>query len=183
MLLLVGRRGGPGPQGGSGTVLSAAPFTIACGEGALRIRTAQLETGVFMTGDQLAAEARIVPNMVFGANPKKLREQGRKKSVLILGVNGFIGSHLSERLLDSGKYEVYGLDLRSNYIDHLLGREGFHFREGDISIHREWIEYHTANATSSCRWSPSRRRSSTPAIRCASSNLTSRRICGSCVIA
>ncbi|MEI3002198.1 MAG: formyltransferase family protein, partial [Victivallis sp.] len=125
-----------------GTVLSAAPFTIACGEGALRIRTAQLETGVFMTGDQLAAEARIVPNMVFGANPKKLREQGRKKSVLILGVNGFIGSHLSERLLDSGKYEVYGLDLRSNYIDHLLGREGFHFREGDISIHREWIEYH-----------------------------------------
>jgi len=27
-------------------------------------------------------------------------------------------------------------------IDHLLGREGFHFREGDISIHREWIEYH-----------------------------------------
>ena len=125
-----------------GTVLSAAPFTIACGEGALRIRTAQLETGVFMTGDQLAAEAHIVPNMVFGANPKKLREQGRKKSVLILGVNGFIGSHLSERLLDSGKYEVYGLDLRSNYIDHLLGREGFHFREGDISIHREWIEYH-----------------------------------------
>ena len=95
-----------------------------------------------MTGDQLAAEARIVPNMVFGANPKKLREQGRKKSVLILGVNGFIGSHLSERLLDSGKYEVYGLDLRSNYIDHLLGREGFHFREGDISINREWIEYH-----------------------------------------
>ncbi len=125
-----------------GTVLSAAPFTIACGEDALVIRTAQLENGIFMTGDQLAADARIVSNMTFGSDPRKIKEAARKKSVLILGVNGFIGSHISERLLDSGKYEVYGLDLRSNYIDHLLGRPGFNFREGDISIHREWIEYH-----------------------------------------
>ena len=125
-----------------GTVLSAAPFTIACGEGALRIKTGQIEGGVFTTGDQLAAEARIVPNMVFGGNSKQLREAGRKKSVLILGVNGFIGSHLSDRLLASGKYEVYGLDLRTNYIDHLLDHPDFHFREGDIAIHREWIEYH-----------------------------------------
>ena len=125
-----------------GTVLSAAPFTIACGEGALKIRTAQMENGVFMTGDQLAADARIVTNMTFGADPRKIREATRRKSVLILGVNGFIGSHISERLLESGKYEVFGLDLRSNYIDHLIGRPGFNFREGDISIHREWIEYH-----------------------------------------
>ena len=80
--------------------------------------------------------------MVWNTDPKKLRAASRKKSVLILGVNGFIGSHISERLLDSGKYEVYGLDLRHNYIDHLLDRPGFNFREGDISIHREWIEYH-----------------------------------------
>lgn len=125
-----------------GTVLSSAPFTIACGEGALRIKTAQLEGGIFTTGDQLAADARIVENMVWNDDPRRLRAAGRKKSVLILGVNGFIGSHISERLLDSGKYEVYGLDLRSNYIDHLLDRPGFNFREGDISIHREWIEYH-----------------------------------------
>lgn len=125
-----------------GTVLSAKPFTVACGEGAVRVKTAQLDGGVFMTGDQLAADARIVENMVWGCDPRRLKEMGRKKSVLILGVNGFIGSHISERLLDSGKYEVYGLDLRHNYIDHLLDRPGFNFREGDISIHREWIEYH-----------------------------------------
>lgn len=125
-----------------GTVLSAKPFTVACGEGAVRVKTAQLDGGVFMTGDQLAADARIVENMVWGSDPRRLKEMGRKKSVLILGVNGFIGSHISERLLDSGKYEVYGLDLRHNYIDHLLDRPGFNFREGDISIHREWIEYH-----------------------------------------
>lgn len=126
----------------AGTVLSSDPLIIACGEGALRIDTAQLENGVFTTGSQFAAEGRIVKNMKFGANARVVQAAQRKKSVLILGVNGFIGSHISERLLASGKYEVYGLDLRSNYIDHLMGRENFHFREGDISIHREWIEYH-----------------------------------------
>ncbi|MGE4564455.1 MAG: bifunctional UDP-4-amino-4-deoxy-L-arabinose formyltransferase/UDP-glucuronic acid oxidase ArnA [Victivallaceae bacterium] len=125
-----------------GTVISAKPLTIACGDGALRITAAQLESGVYTTGDQFAEDARIVKNMTFGANVRTARNAERRKSVLILGVNGFIGSHLSERLLASGKYEVFGLDLRSNYIDHLLERDHFHFREGDISIHREWIEYH-----------------------------------------
>ncbi len=125
-----------------GTVLSAAPLTIACGDGALRIKAAQQENGVYTTGDQFAEDCRVAKNMTFTGNLRVLRAASRRKSVLILGVNGFIGSHLSERLLASGKYEVYGLDLRSNYIDHLLGREHFNFREGDISIHREWIEYH-----------------------------------------
>ncbi len=125
-----------------GTVLSSAPLTVACGEGAVQVVTAQGENGICQTGDQFAQDARVVRNMKFTGNVRLLREATRKKSVLILGVNGFIGSHLSERLLDSGKYEVYGLDLRDNYIAHLHGRENFHFREGDISIHREWIEYH-----------------------------------------
>ena len=34
------------------------------------------------------------------------------------------------------------MDLGKNSIGRLLGRPGFHFSEGDISIHREWIEYH-----------------------------------------
>lgn len=126
-----------------GTVITYDPLVIACGsKGAVKVESAQLENGVYMSGSQFAAEARIVENMVFGPDARTLKEATRKKSVLILGVNGFIGSHLSERLLASGKYEVYGLDLRSNYITHLLDRPGFFFREGDISIHREWIEYH-----------------------------------------
>jgi UDP-4-amino-4-deoxy-L-arabinose formyltransferase/UDP-glucuronic acid dehydrogenase (UDP-4-keto-hexauronic acid decarboxylating) len=125
-----------------GTVISFDPLIIACGKGAVKVESAQLENGVYMSGAQFAAEARIVENMVFGPDPKTIKEAQRKKSVLILGVNGFIGSHLSERLLASGKYEIYGLDLHSNYITHLLDRPGFNFREGDISIHREWIEYH-----------------------------------------
>ena len=62
--------------------------------------------------------------------------------MLILGVNGFIGSALSNRLLADGNYEVYGMDLHSDYISDLLGNPDFHFCEGDIQINREWVEYH-----------------------------------------
>ena len=125
-----------------GTVISSDPLLIACGKGAVKVESAQLEDGILTTGEQFAQDARIVKNTVFGCNPRIAKEAARKKSVLILGVNGFIGSHLSDRLLASGKYDVYGMDLRSNYVNHLMGKPGFHFREGDISIHRDWIEYH-----------------------------------------
>ena len=69
-------------------------------------------------------------------------QPGDKKKVLILGVNGFIGNHLSERLLSDGNYEVYGMDLNSNTISHLLSHPDFYFKEGDISIMHEWVEYH-----------------------------------------
>jgi UDP-4-amino-4-deoxy-L-arabinose formyltransferase/UDP-glucuronic acid dehydrogenase (UDP-4-keto-hexauronic acid decarboxylating) len=125
-----------------GTVISSSPLVVACGEGAVQVESAQLEDSILTTGAQFAQDARIVKNTAFGCNPRVAKEAARKKSVLILGVNGFIGSHLSDRLLASGKYEVYGMDLRSNYVTHLLDKPGFHFREGDISIHRDWIEYH-----------------------------------------
>jgi len=66
----------------------------------------------------------------------------QKISVLILGVNGFIGNSLVERLLDEGGYEVHGMDLSSSSITRLLDRPDFYFHEGDITVHREWIEYH-----------------------------------------
>ena len=34
------------------------------------------------------------------------------------------------------------MDLRSDSVERLRNMPGFHFSEGDISIHREWIEYH-----------------------------------------
>jgi UDP-4-amino-4-deoxy-L-arabinose formyltransferase/UDP-glucuronic acid dehydrogenase (UDP-4-keto-hexauronic acid decarboxylating) len=102
----------------------------------------QTEPGVYMSGSQLAGELNLQPAMRFGARQAQHTEPKRKRQVLILGVNGFIGSALAERLLEASHYEVYGMDLRSDYVAHLLGRNGFHFDEGDISIHREWIEYH-----------------------------------------
>ncbi len=129
-------------SGKPGMILSKSPLTIACGSGAIKVNFAQMESGIYCGGEQFAVDSRLEANMSFSSDPKKLAEAGRKKTVLILGINGFIGSTLSERLLASGKYIVHGMDLRSNYIDHLIGKENFHFFEGDISIHSEWIEYH-----------------------------------------
>ena len=50
--------------------------------------------------------------------------------ILILGVNGFIG------------HQVYGMDMQSERIADLLPEKRFHFFEGDITINKEWIEYH-----------------------------------------
>lgn len=62
--------------------------------------------------------------------------------VLILGVNGFIGNALTKRLLSEYNYEVYGMDLSCEKLGESINNPRFHFCEGDISIHREWIEYH-----------------------------------------
>ena len=62
--------------------------------------------------------------------------------VLILGVNGFIGNALTRRILTSTDWEVYGMDLSDNKLEHSIGHPRFHFLEGDITINKEWIEYH-----------------------------------------
>jgi nucleoside-diphosphate-sugar epimerase len=64
------------------------------------------------------------------------------KNVLILGVNGFIGHHLSTRILDTTDWRVYGMDMYSDRIAPLLENPRLHYFEGDITINREWIEYH-----------------------------------------
>ncbi|OPY05462.1 MAG: Bifunctional polymyxin resistance protein ArnA [Syntrophorhabdus sp. PtaB.Bin184] len=62
--------------------------------------------------------------------------------LLVLGVNGFIGNALAEHVLNETDWEIYGLDIRNDKLGECLGHERFHYVEGDISINREWIEYH-----------------------------------------
>ncbi len=64
------------------------------------------------------------------------------KRICILGVNGFIGHHLSKRILADTDWEVYGMDMSQARIEDLTADPRFHFFEGDITINREWIEYH-----------------------------------------
>ena len=64
------------------------------------------------------------------------------KKILILGVNGFIGHHLSERILRETDWQVFGMDMLDDRIAELRGRPRFTFFEGDITINREWVEYH-----------------------------------------
>ena len=62
--------------------------------------------------------------------------------VLILGANGFIGSSLTSAILKQKDWEVYGMDIGSHKLTASLGNPRFTFVEGDITINREWIEYH-----------------------------------------
>jgi nucleoside-diphosphate-sugar epimerase len=64
------------------------------------------------------------------------------KKILILGVNGFIGHHLSKRIIETTPWEVYGMDMQDDRVADLRGHPRFHFFEGDITINKEWIEYH-----------------------------------------
>jgi len=64
------------------------------------------------------------------------------KRILILGVNGFIGHHLSRRILGTTDWEVYGMDMQADRVEALLADKRFRFFEGDITINKEWIEYH-----------------------------------------
>ena len=62
--------------------------------------------------------------------------------ILILGVNGFIGSSLTEHILKNRDWEVYGMDMAADKIEQCLGHDRFRYVEGDITINKEWIEYH-----------------------------------------
>ncbi|PAB77797.1 bifunctional UDP-4-amino-4-deoxy-L-arabinose formyltransferase/UDP-glucuronic acid oxidase ArnA [Escherichia coli] len=123
-----------------GSVISVAPLLIACGDGALEIVTGQAGDGITMQGSQLAQTLGLVQGSRLNSQPACTAR--RRTRVLILGVNGFIGNHLTERLLREDHYEVYGLDIGSDAISRFLNHPHFHFVEGDISIHSEWIEYH-----------------------------------------
>ncbi|MEB0018607.1 MULTISPECIES: bifunctional UDP-4-amino-4-deoxy-L-arabinose formyltransferase/UDP-glucuronic acid oxidase ArnA [unclassified Pseudomonas] len=124
-----------------GRVISSDPLRIACGEDSLVITAGQRgDAGLYLSGPQLARELGLVEGsrMVGSESARAVR----RTRVLILGVNGFIGNHLSERLLQDDRYEIYGMDIGSDAIDRLRSHPNFHFVEGDISIHSEWIEYH-----------------------------------------
>ena len=124
-----------------GQVISCEPLRIACGEDSLLITAGQRgDAGLYLGGAQLARELGLVDGSRLIS--KQSGRPVRLTRVLILGVNGFIGNHLSERLLQDERYEVYGLDIGSDAIERLRSHPRFHFVEGDISIHSEWIEYH-----------------------------------------
>jgi nucleoside-diphosphate-sugar epimerase len=62
--------------------------------------------------------------------------------VLILGVNGFIGSNLTSAILRDTEWEIFGMDMASDKLGSAVTHPRFHFLEGDITINKEWIAYH-----------------------------------------
>src|SRR5262245_53486692 len=73
------------------------------------------------------------------------RDPGRRSrsmKVMILGANGFIGSAMTNAILRSRSWEVYGIDLSDHKLRDVPRDPRFHFVEGDITINKEWVEYH-----------------------------------------
>lgn len=64
------------------------------------------------------------------------------KKILILGVNGFIGSNLSTAILAETQWEIYAMDLSSDKITENLTHERFHFFQGDITVDKDWVTQH-----------------------------------------
>lgn len=59
--------------------------------------------------------------------------------VLILGANGFIGSHLSETILAQKEWEVVAADLAQDKLTNCIGNPRFHFNICDITKDKQWV--------------------------------------------
>lgn len=64
------------------------------------------------------------------------------KKILILGANGFIGHHLSRRILETTTWEVHAMDIAQDRLGELLSHPRFHFFQGDIRLEQDWIDAH-----------------------------------------
>lgn len=62
--------------------------------------------------------------------------------ILILGANGFIGNSLTEHILKKTDWSIFAMDIQDDRLKDSLKHPRFNFLEGDITINKEWIEYH-----------------------------------------
>ncbi len=61
-------------------------------------------------------------------------------NVLILGANGFIGSHLSEAILRHTDWQISAMDMAQDKLETCLQQKKFHFTAGDITKQKDWIK-------------------------------------------
>ncbi len=62
--------------------------------------------------------------------------------LLILGVNGFIGNQLVKKILQETDWEIYGLDIKCDKLQHSIYNKRFRFKLGDVGDSFEWIKNH-----------------------------------------
>ncbi|MDD3514552.1 MAG: NAD-dependent epimerase/dehydratase family protein [Synergistaceae bacterium] len=60
-------------------------------------------------------------------------------NILILGANGFIGSHLIEGVLNTTDWKVNAFDLSGMNLEKHEGHPNFSFTQGDIFTADDWM--------------------------------------------
>ena len=66
--------------------------------------------------------------------------------VLILGADGFLGSHLSRQILENTPWQVTAMDLEVRRLGALLGHPRMHFTRGDMVARHHWVDAQVAAA-------------------------------------
>jgi nucleoside-diphosphate-sugar epimerase len=62
--------------------------------------------------------------------------------ILILGANGFIGSHLCEEILAHTDWNIDAMDLSQTNLAACIGNPRFNFFAGDMTVEKKWITVH-----------------------------------------
>ena len=61
-------------------------------------------------------------------------------NILITGINGFIGTHLTEYLLAHTESRIQGFDLYDDNLGDMLGKPRLSFKKGDLFQEDAWLE-------------------------------------------
>lgn len=59
--------------------------------------------------------------------------------ILIIGANGFIGSHLCEAILAKTDWKIHALDIHDTYLNNYFSHPRFHFQKGDMVKEKKWL--------------------------------------------
>ncbi len=68
-----------------------------------------------------------------------MSNEATRLKVLILGANGFIGHHLSRRILDTTDWEIDAMDLAGDRLSQLRENSRFRFFQGDMTVDQDWV--------------------------------------------
>ena len=68
---------------------------------------------------------RVAPHFGHARPEPGARMVKRMKKILILGVNGFIGHHLSKHILATTDWQVFGMDMNSDRVTQFMDNPRF----------------------------------------------------------
>lgn len=68
------------------------------------------------------------------------------RNILIIGCNGFIGSHLTQRILDQTDWMIHALDIADHNLQDHLQNPRLNFNKADIRNSEGWLDHHIQKA-------------------------------------